>query len=101
MGSALLHFGILPHNRRHRHADMLLASRQCFTSIQHARRSSQHIRQPIHGTVLAASVQPFAQVAENGVLTDLLTTTLAGGIIAGVTLSALPLLSGRAQVGSQ
>jgi len=47
------------------------------------------------------AAQPVAQIAESGVLTDLLTMTLAGGIIAGVTLSALPLLSGRAQVGCQ
>jgi hypothetical protein len=39
------------------------------------------------------------ELAESGVLQDVLTMTLAGGIIAGVTLSALPLLSGRAQVG--
>ena len=45
-----------------------------------------------------AAARPVLELAESGVLQDVLTMTLAGGIIAGVALSALPLLSGRAQV---
>ena len=89
------------HSRSMQPCRLLPASRHPINSAQRAGNPGQHPHQPSRCSSLAAAAQPVAQVAESGVLTDVLTMTLAGGIIAGVTLSALPLLSGRAQVGCQ
>ena len=94
MSAHLLLLGRAMHSSSVQHCRL-----QFSNNAQRARHSSQHVRWPTRCSSLAAAAQPVAQIAESGVLTDLLTMTLAGGIIAGVTLSALPLLSGRAQVG--
>ena len=99
MCAGLMHVGRTLHSRGSQRSNVLLVPRRYSHSAQRAHLCSQHQRRGTCSTPLAApAAQPVAQVAESGVLTDLLTMTLAGGIIAGVTLSALPLLSGRAQV---
>ena len=89
------------HSSKAQQCKALSTTRQRSGSSRPARHSRQHMLQSTRCLSLAAAAQPVAQVAEGGVLTDLLTVTLTGGIIAGITLSALPLLSGRAQVGCQ
>jgi len=101
MGAHPLQLGRAMHSSSIQRCTVLTASRQCSNIAQRPRHSGQLVHRPARCSSLALAAQPVAQIAESGVLTDLLTMTLAGGIIAGVTLSALPLLSGRAQVGCQ
>ena len=94
MGAQPLQLGRAMHSSSVQHCRV-----QYSNIAQRAQHGSHRVHRPTRCSSLAAAAQPVAQIAESGVLTDLLTMTLAGGIIAGVTLSALPLLSGRAQVG--